>query len=197
MSWMIVRAEPRAGTLTSMPFGADRLELDRVGVLDVEPIADRLDRRHAAKHLERHLARSSATRAAAPTCGRFRRASPRCRRTRCRASPSRRRTAAPRASAPSRLMPPSAISGTPCRRGQPAVDERLHLRHAEVRGQARGAAAAGADADLDAVDAALDQEPRALGRARRCRRPARRRRTACAAARSRAPSPPSGRARCR
>ena len=37
----------------------------------------------------------------------------------------------------------------------PALDERLHLRHAEARGHARRAAAAGADADLDAVDAAL------------------------------------------
>ena len=47
--------------------------------------------------------------------------------------------------------------------GQPRLHERLDLRHAEVRRQPRRAAAAGTDADLDAVDAALEQEPRALG----------------------------------
>ena len=57
MSRTIVRAEPRAGTLISMPFGADRLELHPVGILDVETIADGLERRHAAQHLERHLHR--------------------------------------------------------------------------------------------------------------------------------------------
>ena len=60
-------------------------------------------------------------------------------------------------------MPPSAMSGTRSADRQPALDERLHLRHAEVRRQARRAAAARADADLDAVDAALEQEPRAFG----------------------------------
>ena len=44
-----------------------------------------------------------------------------------------------------------------------ALDERLDLRHAEVRVQPRRAAAAWADADLDAVHAALEQEPRAFG----------------------------------
>ena len=46
---------------------------------------------------------------------------------------------------------------------QPALDERLQLRHAEARRHARRAAAAGPDADLDAVGAALEQEARALG----------------------------------
>ena len=44
-----------------------------------------------------------------------------------------------------------------------AFDQRLHLRHAEAGRDARRAAAAGPDADLDAVGAALDQEARALG----------------------------------
>ena len=38
-----------------------------------------------------------------------------------------------------------------------ALDQRFDLRHAEARGDARRAAAAGADADLDGVDAALDR----------------------------------------
>ena len=45
-----------------------------------------------------------------------------------------------------------------------ALDQRLDLRHAEVRVEPRRAAAARTDADLDAVDAALDQEAHALGR---------------------------------
>ena len=43
-----------------------------------------------------------------------------------------------------------------------AFRQRLHLRHAEVRVEPRGAPAARPDADLDAVDAALEQEPDAL-----------------------------------
>ena len=43
-----------------------------------------------------------------------------------------------------------------------ALGERLHLRHAEVRVQPGRAAAARSDADLDAVDAALEQEADAL-----------------------------------
>ena len=46
---------------------------------------------------------------------------------------------------------------------QPALDERLQLRHAEARRHPRRAAAAGPDADLDAVGSALEQKPRALG----------------------------------
>src|SRR4029079_209984 len=49
-------------------------------------------------------------------------------------------------------------------RGQAAVDERLPLRHAEAGGHARRAAAAGADADLDAVHAAVEEELRPLHR---------------------------------
>ena len=44
-----------------------------------------------------------------------------------------------------------------------ALRERLHLRDAEVRVQPRRAAAARSDADLDAVDALLEQEAHALG----------------------------------
>ena len=40
---------------------------------------------------------------------------------------------------------------------------RLHLRHTEVRRQPRSAAPAGTDADLDAVDAALEKKPGAVG----------------------------------
>ena len=47
--------------------------------------------------------------------------------------------------------------------GEAALDQRLHLRHAEAGRDARRAAAARADADLDAVGAAIDQEPRAFG----------------------------------
>jgi len=47
-------------------------------------------------------------------------------------------------------------------RGDPAIDERLRLRHAETRGHPRRAAAAGSDADLHRVRAAFDQEARAL-----------------------------------
>ena len=47
--------------------------------------------------------------------------------------------------------------------GLAALDQRLHLRHAEVRVQPRRAAAARPDADLDAVDAALEQKADALG----------------------------------
>ena len=43
------------------------------------------------------------------------------------------------------------------------LDQRLHLRHAEARGEARGAAAARADADLDRVDAAIGEKAGALG----------------------------------
>ena len=52
----------------------------------------------------------------------------------------------------------------------PALDERLHLRHAEVRVEPRGAAAARPDADLDAVDAALQRGSARPRRWRRCRR---------------------------
>ena len=45
-----------------------------------------------------------------------------------------------------------------------ALDQRLQLRHAEAGGQPRRAAAAGADADLDGVDAALGEKPHAFGR---------------------------------
>ena len=55
------------------------------------------------------------------------------------------------------------IGTSPTGQRQPALDERLHLRHAEARRHARRAAAARPDADLDAVGAALEQEPRALG----------------------------------
>ncbi len=44
---------------------------------------------------------------------------------------------------------------------QPALDQRLHLRHAEAGRHPRRAAAARADADLDAVGAALDAGTRA------------------------------------
>ena len=44
-----------------------------------------------------------------------------------------------------------------------AADERLDLRDAEVRRDPRRAAAARADADLDGVRPAVEQEPRALG----------------------------------
>ena len=64
--------------------------------------------------------------------------------------------------APSRLMPPSAISGILRAHSQPAFDQRVKLRHAEVRVEARGAAAARADADFDAVDAALGKIGRAV-----------------------------------
>ena len=57
MSRTIVRAEPRAGTLISMPSAPIASSSTLVGILDVEPIADRLERRHAAQHLERHLHR--------------------------------------------------------------------------------------------------------------------------------------------
>ena len=65
--------------------------------------------------------------------------------------------------APWRLMPPSAMSGTRCRRPPAAFDERLQLRHAEAGGEPRRAAAARADADLDGVDAALGEKPHAVG----------------------------------
>ena len=48
-------------------------------------------------------------------------------------------------------------------RGGAARDQRFDLRHAEVGVEPGRAAAAGSDADLDAVDAALDQEPRPFG----------------------------------
>ena len=47
-------------------------------------------------------------------------------------------------------MPPSAMSGTSDSADrQPAIDQRLRLRHAEAGRHPRRAAAAGADADLD------------------------------------------------
>ena len=64
--------------------------------------------------------------------------------------------------APSLLIPPSAMSGTRPPAASRQVDERLHLRHAEVGVQPRRAAATGPDADLDAVDASIEQEPHAL-----------------------------------
>ena len=60
--------------------------------------------------------------------------------------------------APSRFTPPSAISGTRPPAACAALDQRLHLRHAEIRVEPRRAAAARTDADLDAVDAALEQK---------------------------------------
>ena len=110
---------------------------------------------------------------------RCRPASPRCPRTRCRASRCRRRTAAPARCAPSRLTPPSAMSGT-----RLADRHRGSATSASTCGtpkfvvQPRRAAAAGTDADLDAVDAAVDQELRALGGRDVARRSARHRRTA-------------------
>src|SRR5437867_1551482 len=47
--------------------------------------------------------------------------------------------------------------------GDSALDERLHLRHAETRSEACGAATAGSYSDLDAIHAAVGQEPGALG----------------------------------
>src|SRR5206468_1248468 len=46
----------------------------------------------------------------------------------------------------------------------PAIDQRLTLRHAEARRHPRRAAAAGPDADLDAVHAALQEEAHAFRR---------------------------------
>ena len=141
--------------------------------------------------------RSSATPASEPVSGRFRRASPR---VPANALPSIT-VSPPNSSAwampPSRWMPPSAMSGTRPPTAARHCDQRLDLRHAEVGGQPRRAAAARTDADLDAVDAALEQEPRAFGRRHVAGDRSRRRRAACAAARSRAPSRASGRARYR
>ena len=65
--------------------------------------------------------------------------------------------------APWRLTPPSAMSGTRPAAALARLDERLHLRDAEVRVQPRRASASGPDADLDAVDAALGEEADARG----------------------------------
>ena len=68
------------------------------------------------------------------------------------------------ARAPCRRIPPSAMSATPdIADRQAAIDQRLRLRHAEAGRHARRATAAGADADLDPVHAALEQKPGALG----------------------------------
>ena len=66
---------------------------------------------------------------------------------------------------PENLMPPSAITGTPARRGDArGVEHRGELRHADAGDDARRADRAGPDADLDRRDARLDQRLGALGR---------------------------------
>ena len=99
-----------------------------------------------------------------PGRARPRRAPRRCRR---RASRSSRRST-PAASAlttsPENLMPPSAMTGTPCARGDAGgVEDRGELRHADARDDARRADRARADADLDRRRARLDQRLGALG----------------------------------
>ena len=95
-------------------------------------------------------------------------------------------------------MPPSAMIGTSVSRGRPrALGDRGDLRHADAGDDARRADRAGADADLDRVDAASISAARRLARWRRCRRSARRRDSARAASRPCRARPASGRARCR
>ena len=60
-------------------------------------------------------------------------------------------------------MPPSAISGTPASRvAREHSRDRGDLRHARAADHTRGADRARSDADLDAVDAQLDQIPGAF-----------------------------------
>ena len=66
------------------------------------------------------------------------------------------------AMSPDEVMPPSAITGTPCRAATSAhVVDRGHLRHADAGDDARRADRAGPDADLHRVGARVDQR---LGR---------------------------------
>ena len=64
-------------------------------------------------------------------------------------------------------MPPDAAvcdhADTGIANRQAALDERLHLRNAEAGVGPRCAAAARADADLDAVRTEIDEEPRPVG----------------------------------
>ena len=60
-------------------------------------------------------------------------------------------------------MPPSAISGTRCRRRHAGIHtSACSLRHAEAGREPGRAAAAGADAHFDRVDAALGEKPHAV-----------------------------------
>ena len=168
-------------------FGADRLELARVGVLEIEPVAHRADRRHPAKHLERHLhdllrlghQHRFEHDLARRLFGARERAAEH---HRVAAEEQRLRDAAVAADAAvgderhAIARPPGGTRTSASTCGTPKFVV-----------MPRRAAAAWADADLDAVDAALEQEPRALGRADVAGDRARRRRNACAPARSRAP----------
>src|SRR5919201_287 len=144
MSRTIVRADPRAGTLTSMPSA---------------PMA------------------SSSTRSASSTSSRSRIASseaiPRstlngtltvfC----ASGSSTDLCTISPGASSvPANALPDSAVGDqrdVTVADGAPALDQRLRLGHAVAGRHARRAPAARADADLDAVDAALQQERGTFG----------------------------------
>ena len=43
MSWKTLRADPSQRHADLHPFGAQRLQVDQVGILDVKAILDRLD----------------------------------------------------------------------------------------------------------------------------------------------------------
>ena len=162
MSRMIGRTDPRAGTLISMPSAPSASTSARLGVLDVEPIDDRLQRRHPAKHLERHLHRlvrlGDDHRLLHRVAGRLDRAGER--------AAEHDRVAAEEQRLHDRAVALDAAVGDERHAragGGAAGDQRFDLRHAEVRVEPGRAAAAGTDADLDAVDAALDEEARPFG----------------------------------
>ena len=196
MSRSTGRTEPRAGTLISMPSApsASTSAASASSTSSRSTIA--CERRHPAEHLERHahgLVRlGHDDRLLHDVARRFGGAGER--------AAEHHRVAAEEQRLHERAVALDAAVGDErhaAAGGRAALDERLHLRHAEVRVEPRRAPAAGSDADLDAVDAALEQEADALrgrhvaGDQLDVAEPLRGTR------RWRAPSRPSGRARCR
>ena len=117
-------------------FRAERFDVDVVVVFDVEAIANRLDRRHAAQHLERHLHRplliGQHHRLLHDLAGRFLGAGEH--------AAEHHGVAAEEQRLEDRAVAPDAAVGDERHAvlagGLPAFDQRLQLRHAEAGGDA-------------------------------------------------------------
>ena len=149
-------------------FGAlcpERFQVHLGVVFHVESVADGGQRGHAAQHLERHLHRPGLVgqeHGLLDDVARgFLRAGKR--------AAQHHRVPAEHQRLEDRAVPlHTPISNerdTTVEAGlESAFDERVDLRDAEARGDARRTAAPGADADLDGVDAAVDEEPHPVTR---------------------------------
>ena len=144
-------------------FGAERLEIDHLVVFDVEPVADRLDRGHAAQHLERHLDRplliGQHDGFLHHVAGGLFRAGEH--------AAEHHGVAAEEQGLEDGAVPLDPAIGDERQvvaRGLAAFDQRLQLRHAETGRQPRGASTTGPDPHLDGVHAAFGEKADAVGR---------------------------------